>query len=72
MAEKRPPTLPTVGTIAQELGVSIHRVAYVLKTRKHIRPLARVGNVWLYDLTVIAQVRHELNAIDARRSDRSQ
>jgi hypothetical protein len=39
----------------------------VLATRAHIRPVARAGNVRPYDRRAVAMVRHELNAIDARR-----
>jgi hypothetical protein len=46
----------------------LHRVLHVLATRQHIRPAARAGILRLYDRTAIAQVRYELNLIDARRS----
>jgi hypothetical protein len=62
------PSLTTPGRIAAELGVSLGRVAYILATRPHIRPAARAGTLRLYDKAAIAQVRHELNAIAARRS----
>jgi hypothetical protein len=64
------PILLTPGRIAQRLGEPIHRVLHVLATRQHIRPLARAGTLRLYDREAIAQVRHELNAIDARRLGR--
>jgi len=63
------PRLRTVGVIAAELNVPLHRVLHVLRTREHIRPTARAGTLRLYDLQAVAQVRHELNAIDARRSN---
>ncbi len=62
------PRLVTPGVIAAELRVPIHRVLHVLATRQHIRPSARAGTLRLYDRRAIALVRHELNAIDARRS----
>lgn len=62
-----PPKLITSGLIATELGVPIHRVIRVLATRAHIRPVAYAGLTRLYDRQAIAQVRHELTAIDARR-----
>lgn len=62
-----PPTLVTSGVIAAELGEPLHRVLHVLRTRPHIRPRARGGTLRLYDRDAVAQVRHELNAIDARR-----
>ena len=53
--------------IAGELREPIHRVLHVLSTRQHIRPSARAGTLRLYDRQAVAMVRHELNAIDARR-----
>jgi len=44
------------------------RVLYVLCTRRHILPAARAGTLRLYDRQAVAQIRHELTAIDARRS----
>ena len=59
--------LLTPGRIADLLGQPIYRVAYILRTRPHIKPSAKAGNVRLYDRQALAQVRHEVNAIDARR-----
>jgi predicted transcriptional regulator len=70
MVTRIEPALLTVGRIADEVGESLSRVAYVLNTRKHIRPKARAGTLRLYAACAIAQVRHELHAIDARRSQR--
>lgn len=67
MREQAVPALLTPGRIAAELGEPLHRVLYVLSTRPHIRPAARAGTLRLYRQAAIAQVRHELNAIDARR-----
>lgn len=64
------PKLITVGVIAEELRVPIHRVTRILATRQHIQPSALAGNVRLYKRDAIAQVRHELSAIDARRHAR--
>jgi hypothetical protein len=61
------PSLLTPGKIADELGVSLPRVLYVLSTRRHIMPSARAGTLRLYDGQAVAQIRHELNGIDARR-----
>ena len=61
------PTLITSGIIAAEVGVPLHRVLHVLATRQHIRPSARAGTLRLYDRRAVAMVRHEINAIDARR-----
>jgi hypothetical protein len=56
--------------IAAELVEPLHRVLHVLATRHHIRPAARAGTLRLYDQQAVAMVRHELNAIDARRCRR--
>jgi hypothetical protein len=66
-AESTTPQLTTPGVIAAELRVPLHRVLRVLATRRHIRPSARAGTIRLYDRQAVAMVRHELNAIDARR-----
>lgn len=61
------PQLITAGIIAAQLHTPLHRVLRVLATRPHIRPSARAGNLRLYDRRAVAMVRHELNAMDARR-----
>ena len=62
------PKLRTPGVLAIDLGEPLHRVLYVLRTRRHIRPAARAGRLRLYDRDAAALIRHELNAIDARRA----
>lgn len=64
------PRLFTIGRIAEVVRAPIHRVQYILATRDHIRPSAVAGNARLFDSIAVAQVRHELNAIDARRCRR--
>jgi hypothetical protein len=61
------PKLLTVGTIADELGLSLARVQYILAARRHIRPVARAGALRLFDEKALAQIRYESNRIDARR-----
>ena len=68
MEHNNTPRLTTPGRIAELLGQPLKRVLYVLATRKHIVPSARAGIIRLYDSRAIAQVRHELTAIDARRA----
>jgi hypothetical protein len=66
----RTPTVPsllTPGRIAERLGVPLPRILYVLSTRPHIQPSARAGCLRLFDYHAVAQIRHELNAIAARR-----
>lgn len=71
MATEVEPRLITPGVIAAKVGEPLHRVLHVLATREHIRPAARAGTLRLYDKEAVALVRHELNAIDARRSRRN-
>ena len=61
------PFLLTPGRIAAELGVPLPRVLYVLATRTHIRPSARAGTLRLFSRQAVAEIRDELNDIDARR-----
>ena len=68
MRTKEVPRLLTAGRIADELGVGLQRVLYVLSTRRHILPAARAGTLRLYDREAVAKIRHELTAIDARRN----
>lgn len=62
------PRLRTPGVIARELGESLQRVQYVLRTRPHIQPVALAGRLRLYDRAAVAMIRHECNAIAARRA----
>ncbi len=64
---KKLPRLRTPGVIAEEIGDSLSRVLYVLRTRSHIRPSATAGRLRLYNRRAVAMIRHELHAIDARR-----
>jgi hypothetical protein len=66
------PQLLTTGRIAARLAVPLHRVLYVLATRPHVGPSARAGALRLYDKRAVAMIRHELNAIDARRTKRGE
>lgn len=61
------PSLRTPGRMADELGVALHRVLYVLATRSHIRPAARAGTLRLFDAAALTQVSHELETIATRR-----
>jgi hypothetical protein len=65
------PRMLTAGRIAEAVNAPLHRVLRILATRPHIRPAARAGTLRLYDQATIAQVRHELDAIDARRNARN-
>ena len=60
------PHLVTIGVIASELDVPLHRVRHILQTRDHINPRALAGRARLFHPDAIAEVRHELNSQDAR------
>jgi hypothetical protein len=64
------PRLLTPGRLAEELDVGLPRVLHILATRRHIQPVARAGILRLYSRDVIRLVRHEINAIDARKAGR--
>lgn len=64
------PSLITSGVIAAMLSDERHRVKRILATRADLRPVAVAGRTRLYRPEVVARVRHELNAIDARLSAR--
>jgi hypothetical protein len=61
------PRLRTPGVLATALNVPLHRVQYVLRTRRHICASARAGRLRLYDGEALAMIRNELHAIDARK-----
>lgn len=61
-----PPRLVTVGVIAGELNIPVDRVCRILRSRLHIRPMAYAGHTRLFSNEAIAQVRYEMNRIDAR------
>ena len=63
-----PPKLITIGRIADECKVPIHRVRHILATRDHIEPAAYAGQIRLYRFNAIEMVRYELVAIEASRS----
>ena len=64
---RKVPRLRTPGVIASEIGVPLHRVIYVLRTRDYIVPAARAGRLRLYNSQAVAMIRHALAGIDARR-----
>ena len=69
---KKPPAqLLTVPRMAERLGVPFHRVEYVLKTRRYIRPTAKAGNVRLFNEEALLFVQFELELIDDRNAKRN-
>lgn len=70
MRSGRIPQLRTPGVMAERLGVPLHRVLYVLRTRTHIQPSAKAGRLRLYDEQAMRLIRAELARIDARQAGR--
>ena len=54
------PKLITAGVIAERLGVSVHRVQHILRTRPNIRPAARAGSLRVYSADAVQRVACEL------------
>ena len=61
-----PSPVPTVGEIARRLGVPVHRVEYVLRTRS-IVPSGRAGNLRLFTEADVERIRQELDRITSRK-----
>jgi len=59
-------SLLTVGELARVLGVPIHKVQYVLRTRA-VKPSARVGNFRVFSQADAEYVASVLRRIDADR-----
>ena len=61
MAES-PPIVPTVGSIADRLGVPIHRIRYIIESRR-IEPSGRAGNARVFTAADVDQIARELRRI---------
>ncbi len=59
--------LLTVGEIGRRLGVCLHRIEYVLRTRRQLRPLGRAGNARVYSEGDLQFIAGELRRIDEER-----
>lgn len=62
----KPDPMPTVGAIALSLGVPVHRVEYVLRTRD-IQPIGVAGNARVFAPDDVRRIGSELRRIDAER-----
>jgi hypothetical protein len=58
--------MPTVGEIARRLGHPVHRVEYVIRSRR-IRPTGRAGNCRVFAEEDIIRIATELAAIERRK-----
>jgi hypothetical protein len=59
--------LPTVGRIAGQYSVPIHRVLHVIRTRG-IKPVGRAGAAHVYSEVDAERIGEELQRISERRS----
>ena len=66
MQHRKPPELNTPGKVAEYLGVPIHRIHYVLRSRPHLQPAATAGRLRLFDDETIEQIAKELQTIDGK------
>lgn len=58
--------LLTIGEIASKLGVPVHRVGYVIRTRA-IAPAGRAGIARVFSDSDLSQIESELNRIESDR-----
>jgi len=61
------PLALTVGQIAKRLHVPVHRVQYVIRTRR-IHPCVRAGNLRVFSEGDVRQIGSELKRIEADRN----
>jgi hypothetical protein len=59
-------TLHTIGTIAAQRGVPIHRIEYVIRSRK-IRAIGMAGHARVFSDAAVERIASELRRIDADR-----
>lgn len=63
------PAAPTVGVIARRLGVPLHRVEYVIRSRE-IQPVSVAGNARIFAESDVAFIASELRRIEQERGER--
>lgn len=61
-----PPLLLTVGEIARRLGTKVHRVEYVIKSRK-VQPIGWAGHARVFSKASFTHIESELRRMDADR-----
>jgi hypothetical protein len=66
MRNNKPPQLTTLGKVAQQLQVPIHRVQYILRSRAHINPVATAGRLRLFNQQTIELIKAEIETIDSK------
>ena len=61
------PVALTIGEVARQLQVPLHRAEYLVRSRG-IQPVARAGNARLFSESDVRQLRSELNQTEPDRS----
>jgi hypothetical protein len=61
------PTMTTIGEIARRLGEPIHRIEYVIRTRR-ISPRGWAGNARVFPEEAVDAIALELQRIDAGKT----
>lgn len=64
-----PPIVPTVGEIARRLDEPIHRIEYVIRSRR-IAPTGIAGNVRVFTDDDVDRIAQELHRIEVEKGDR--
>ena len=54
-----PQPLPTVGEIARQLDVPLHRVEYIIRSR-NLRPIGKAGNARVFSAETVRRISAEL------------
>jgi len=62
---ERVPVAPTIGEIARRLGVAVHRVEYVVRSRD-LAPVSWAGNCRVFSEADVAFIGAQIRRIDAR------
>ena len=60
------PSAPTVGEISRQTGAAVHRVEYVIRSRK-VKAVSRAGNVRVFSDSDVAFIASEIRRLDAER-----
>lgn len=63
------PLVPTVGEIARRIGQPLHRVEYVIRSRR-LQPTRLAGNARIFSEADVEHIAAEIRRIDAEREGR--
>ena len=66
MSAESTPIVPTPGEISRRLGVPVHRIDYIIRTR-NIRPAGRAGNAYFYEEAGVEKIASELLRIKSNK-----